>query len=432
MIILNIGLFYLHGNTELDNFEILYNNILWLVISYFTGIYSFNRYTKVPRILRNLFYQYAVFTLANISYFALVDRILNARQQITFLLCTFILITIFRTLYFYGLRRYRIGGRNFRNVVIIGSNKSVDSLIGFFNNRTDFGYRFKGYFDDQKTNKPNFLGTIENSFNYIIDNSIDEIYCSVSTLTQKQINQFINFADNNVKVIKLIPDSKNIYSKMTLEYYGYLPVMSIRKLPFDNPIVKALKRLFDIIFSLLVIISILSWLTPILFILIKMESKGSLFFKQIREGIKGKPFQCYKFRSMGINNLADKIQATKNDVRVTKIGSFLRKTSIDELPQFFNVLKGDMSVVGPRPHMLSQSEIFKTIVDKYMVRHFVKPGITGLAQVRGFRGEIIKDSDIINRVKFDIFYIENWSFFLDAKIILLTLINVFKGEEKAY
>jgi len=222
-----------------------------------------------------------------------------------------------------------------------------------------------------------------------------------------------------VKILKLIPDSNDIYNKMKLDYYGFVPVLSVRELSFDKPLIKLSKRMFDIIFSLIVVVFILSWLTPILYFLIKKETKGPLFFKQIREGVKGETFLCYKYRSMGVNRNADRLQATKGDLRITKIGAFLRKTSIDELPQFINVLKGEMSVVGPRPHMLSQSEIFKKIVKKYMVRHFVKPGITGLAQVKGYRGEIETDSDIKNRVKYDIFYIENWSFFLDIKIILI-------------
>jgi putative colanic acid biosynthesis UDP-glucose lipid carrier transferase len=135
---------------------------------------------------------------------------------------------------------------------------------------------------------------------------------------------------------------------------------------------------------------------------------------------------------MAMNRHADHLQAGKNDMRVTTIGRFIRKTSIDELPQFYNVLFGNMSVVGPRPHMLKHTDEYANKVDKYMLRHFVKPGITGLAQVRGYRGEIESDSDIQGRIKFDIFYIENWSFFLDLKIILQTVLNVFSGEEKAY
>ncbi len=168
----------------------------------------------------------------------------------------------------------------------------------------------------------------------------------------------------------------------------------------------------------------MSWLIPLLWIIVKIESKGPLFFKQEREGLNGHQFACYKFRSMKINKLSDKIHATKNDKRVTRIGSFLRKTSIDELPQFFNVLQGDMSIVGPRPHMSSLSFEYQKDIDNYIERHAVKPGITGLAQISGYRGEVKKQSDIKNRVRFDIFYIENWSFFLDIKIFLRTMVEV--------
>ena len=176
----------------------------------------------------------------------------------------------------------------------------------------------------------------------------------------------------------------------------------------------------------------LSWLIPIFWVLVKLESRGPLIFKQKREGLNGDQFVCYKFRSMRLNKQSHKVHATVNDTRVTKIGSFLRKTSMDELPQFFNVLKGDMSVVGPRPHLQSLSKEYQKEVDDYLKRHVVKPGITGLAQVSGYRGEIKRKSDIKNRVRLDIFYIENWSFLLDIKIILMTVFNIFKGEEKAY
>ena len=173
-------------------------------------------------------------------------------------------------------------------------------------------------------------------------------------------------------------------------------------------------------------------LTPILAILIQLESKGPVFFKQKRNGLDYKEFSCYKFRSMKPNPTAHIHQVTRGDTRITKVGKFIRKTSIDELPQFINVLFGDMSVVGPRPHMVSHTEMYAERIDKFMVRHFVKPGITGLAQVSGFRGEVETDDDIINRVKYDIFYVENWSLLLDIKILLLTIKNTAKGEDKAY
>jgi len=209
-------------------------------------------------------------------------------------------------------------------------------------------------------------------------------------------------------------------------------VLSVKRLPFEFAENSYIKRAFDIAFSFFVCLFVLSWLWPILFVLVKLESKGPLLFRQKREGINGSEFTCYKFRSMKMNKQSGKSHVTKNDTRVTNIGAFMRKTSIDELPQFLNVLKGEMSVVGPRPHLESLSIEYQRDVENYLKRHIVKPGITGLAQVSGYRGEIKKKSDIKNRIRFDIFYIENWSFFLDIKIIFKTILNVFQGEEKAY
>jgi putative colanic acid biosynthesis UDP-glucose lipid carrier transferase len=200
----------------------------------------------------------------------------------------------------------------------------------------------------------------------------------------------------------------------------------------DKEVNKRLKRVFDVVFSLIIIVCLLSWLTPLIAILILLESKGPIFFKQKRNGLNYEEFYCYKFRSMHLNPIADLEQVQKNDPRITRVGKFIRKTSIDELPQFFNVLLGDMSVVGPRPHMVSHTEMYAKSVDKFMVRHFIKPGITGLAQTNGFRGEVETEKDIINRVKYDIFYLENWSLLLDIKIIFATVVNAIKGEKKAY
>ena len=219
---------------------------------------------------------------------------------------------------------------------------------------------------------------------------------------------------------------------MKMEYYGYLPILSLRDIPIEDPLNQFVKRMFDIILSLIVIIGLLSWLSPILALLIRLESKGPVFFRQKRNGLDYKEFYCYKYRSMRENPEAHIHQVRKNDVRITKIGKFLRKTSIDELPQFINVLFGEMSVVGPRPHMVSHTHMYAERIDKFMVRHFVKPGITGLAQTSGYRGEVETENDIINRVKYDIFYLENWSLLLDVKIVFQTVFNALKGEEKAY
>jgi putative colanic acid biosynthesis UDP-glucose lipid carrier transferase len=270
-------------------------------------------------------------------------------------------------------------------------------------------------------------------FNYIKKEEVDEIYCSLSEIKEQDIKSITKFADNNLKVVKFIPEQNTVLNQdLKRDFYGLVPVLEFRTIPLDDSINLVIKRVFDILFSIMVILFVMSWLTPILSLLIKIESKGPIFFKQLRNGYNYKSFSCIKFRSMIINDKADLIQVSKEDERITRIGRFMRKTSIDELPQFLNVLVGDMSVVGPRPHMLSHTDLYANKVDKFMVRHFVKPGITGLAQISGFRGEVESDKDIIGRVKFDIFYIENWSLFLDIKIIIKTIIRAIQGDEKAY
>ncbi|MEE9349733.1 MAG: sugar transferase, partial [Flavobacteriaceae bacterium] len=306
LLIINFGYYYFNDNSFPINKQLIYINGFWLIIAYFTKIYNFNRYTKVPKIISHLFFQFSVFTLAYLTYYALFDTNLIAKHQMRYLIYIFVIITVFRVIYFYALRKYRLEGFNFRNVVVIGENKDVHALVNFFNKRQDFGFRYKGYFDDSRKSKPNYLGSIEESFTYIKENEIDQIYCSVAALSKSKLNEFMTFADNNVKILKLIPDSKELFTKMKLEYYGYVPVLSVRKLNLDNPLIKIGKRLFDIVFSLLIIVLVLSWLTPILWVLIKKETKGPIIFKQTREGINGKPFTCYKFRSMGVNKNADK------------------------------------------------------------------------------------------------------------------------------
>ena len=433
LLIINLTMYIISKDLYLDISYILYINLSWLVISYYTNFYIVYRYTKLAKIVSLLIVQLGTFFLAYFAYFSLFKEGATVGNQTVTLLLLFSAIILTKFLFIYALKKYRVGGGNFRDVIIIGGNQSIESLTNLFNLRNDLGYRFKGYFSNTDTKKERYLGEIEKSFNYITKNHVDEVFCSISELSRKDIKKIIDFGEKNNISVKLIPNSKGLFSKgMVLEYYDYIPILSLKKLPFDNPLIKYSKRFFDIVFSSIIFIFILSWISVLLFILIKLESKGPLIFKQLRDGLNGKQFECYKFRSMGINKEAHKIQATKEDTRVTLIGKFIRKTSIDELPQFINVLKGDMSVVGPRPHMTSQSKKYARMVDKYFVRNLVKPGVTGLSQVRGFRGEIEEVSDMENRVRLDIFYIKNWSFVLDLKIILQTLSNAVKGEEKAY
>ncbi|WP_101470979.1 exopolysaccharide biosynthesis polyprenyl glycosylphosphotransferase [Flavobacterium lindanitolerans] len=405
-------------------------SISWLIIAWNIGFYEVYRYTKVIEIFSNILKQYLFFLLINFAFIGFYLKFSEPSKMIEFVSFSLILVSLAKFFIYFSLRRFRVVfGGNFRRVVIVGNGKSTIQLGDFFNENPDYGYKLEKVF----TLTPNKKEQIDECFKFVLENKIDEIYCSLSDLSNADLNRFIDFTDNNLKILKFLPDNKEILARnLIFDYYDYIPIISLRNIPLDEVANKIIKRIFDIVFSLLIIVGILSWLIPILALLIRLESKGSVFFKQKRNGLNYKEFYCYKFRSMRLNEIADLYQVSKNDPRITKVGKFIRKTSIDELPQFFNVLLGDMSVVGPRPHMVSHTEMYARRIDKFMVRHFIKPGITGLAQTKGFRGEVESDKDIIYRVKFDIFYLENWSLLLDIKIIFLTVINAIKGEEKAY
>ena len=406
-------------------------SMLWIISAMITNFYEVYRFTKLIRILYYIFYQLLLFSIAVFAFFGVVENPSPGLfQTLLFLLYTFLLTSLFKLTLFYALQSYRLGfGGNFRKTIIIGNNESVSELKEFFINQKELGYENRKTFKFNNTSELN----LEECFDFILSRNIDEVYCSANELDEHQINLLIEFCENNFKILKFISKRGGLLSKkLKTDTYGLSTVQSLREMPLSNDFNTFLKRAFDITFSLLIIIFFLSWITPIIALLIKIESRGPVFFKQTRNGIKFREFTCYKFRSMIENTDADIQQATKNDERVTAVGKILRKTSLDELPQFFNVLIGNMSVVGPRPHMIKENERYSKSVNKFMVRHFVKPGITGLAQVKGFRGEIEQDEDIINRVKYDIYYLENWSLILDLNIVFLTSINFLTGHKKAY
>lgn len=279
-----------------------------------------------------------------------------------------------------------------------------------------------------------YKGTFEEAFSYFQNEKIDEVFCIPKGLQQHDVYRLMEATDNHVIRLRMLMD---VYDYLPsafgqFEVINNIPIFQVRKEPLLDQGNTFLKRVFDIIFSGLVIIFLLSWLLPLLAVLIKLESKGPVFFKQKRSGKDNEAFSCYKLRSMYVNRDAHKVQATKNDRRITKTGAFLRKTSLDELPQFFNVFMGSMSIVGPRPHMLAHTEEYAVLVNRYMARHFLRPGITGWAQVNGSRGETKSIEQMEKRVRLDIWYVENWSFLLDIKIIFLTFWQIVKGDDNAY
>lgn len=425
---------YFFRDLGLNEFYYLsYQTVAWILIAILVRYYEVYRFTTPVEIMSKLVKQFSVFLLVVIAFFPFAKTVIFSGRAIAiFMTVSFGIIVVFKYLWFFYLKKYRIvTGSNFRNAVIIGYTAEAIRLKEVFDTRKDYGYRFLGFFSDKKQN-PEVKGKIEDLMRFVIDNKVDEIYCSLNEISNEKLKELVEFADDNKKAIKFIPDTKEIFSKnLKIDYYELFPVLSLQKTQLHNPVIKGIKRAFDITFSLMVIIFLLSWLIPLLALLIKLESKGPVFFMQGRPGLDEEEFFCYKFRSMQVNGTTER-EASKNDPRVTRMGRFMRKTSMDELPQFFNVLLGDMSVVGPRPHLWSQNKAYASKIKKYMVRHYVKPGITGLAQVKGFRGEIETEEDMINRIKLDVFYIENWSIMMDIKIIFQTVFNIFRGEEKAY
>jgi putative colanic acid biosynthesis UDP-glucose lipid carrier transferase len=323
-----------------------------------------------------------------------------------------------------------------RNVIIIGAGRSASELNSLFKTHVLRGYNILGVFDNDplKVNGDQiYLGDIYSSMDYISQHKVNEIFCTLPYSQNKVIENLMLLADKSLIRFRLVPEYHE-YIKKTIQVqnFGNVPVISFRQEPLESVLNRAIKRLFDIIFSLLIIVFIFSWLFPILAVLIKLESRGPIFFIQRRSGRNNKSFNCYKLRSMYVNYESDHKQAIRGDSRITKTGAFFRKTNIDELPQFFNVLVGNMSTVGPRPHMISHTEQYSKLIDKFMVRHFLKPGITGWAQINGLRGETKTTQAMLERVEADVWYLENWSFLLDLKIVFLTIWNIIKGDKNAF
>lgn len=398
---------------------------LWTVIANYTNFYEVYRFTAQSDIVVKIVKQLALFSLVFITLLFTTQRVVSVTIVIKYLLLLTVVVSLFKFGIYYLLKKYRkIFGGNYRNVIIIGQSDQSQELSDFFKKNNDFGYKLQNVF----SNTIPFVEIIS----FITTHNIDEIYCDLNSISKECSDEIIAFAHANFKTIKLIPDNSALSHNMFLDYYGYIPLISIRKTPLELWFNYWVKRTFDVVFSLVIIVLILSWLIPIIAILIKLDSKGPVFFKQKRHGLDNAEFDCIKFRSMLVNATADTELASKNDLRITKFGKFLRKSSIDEMPQFINVLLGEMSVVGPRPHMLSVNEDYAKRFDKFMERHYIRPGVTGLAQVNGYRGEVLTDKDVENRLKFDLYYIENWTLFLDVKIILITIKNFILGDEKAY
>ena len=441
--IVYVGAYYITAhlgkevNEELNKHYLVVCNLLWFFNTAVFKLYSSYNARKIQRIYRStiksLFVHFVLFSL-----YLLFSKDFDFSR--TFLVLFYILLSgSFVVDRFIGtwIQHVLISKFNStRKVAVMGINGTGDRISQYL----------------QKQKNVDFFGIIEednsiygNSNNKVSDEiagkmqeaasyGVTDLFVAVSPSRMHEVHPLVLEADRQLLRLKFIPDLAGaLAAPYTISYMGgEFPIITLRKEPLEEISNRFKKRMFDLIFSSLVIIFVLSWLYPIIGILIKLQSRGPVLFKQQRSGINDTPFWCYKFRSMRVNDDSHKKQATKGDPRITKIGAFLRKSSLDEMPQFFNVFLGNMSVVGPRPHMLKHTAEYSAIISQFMVRQFVKPGITGWAQVNGYRGETKEDSAMENRVEHDIWYLEHWSSMLDIQIIFMTVINVFHGEDNAY
>ena len=400
-------------------------NIIWLSVFWSTRLQDINRNSKLLDHLNKVLTGLVI----NLSIvFALWFALQPVDYSRKYLFYTYLIFTIsilcWRSIWHYFIRYYRSKGYNYRNVLIIGEDSLSESLIAYIRENTYLGYRVV---DVVSANGIKSLDERCRKF------EADVLFCCLPNLNDNQIRDIIDYAESNLLKVNLFSQFSKLMSyNLSIQQLGNIPVINVNTIPLDLAVNRFIKRTFDIVFSLIVFILILSWLIPIVGLLIKLESKGPLFFKQDRHGRDNNLFKIYKFRSMYVHEDHKVVQARKGDSRITKIGEILRKTSIDELPQFINVLKGEMSVVGPRPHAVQHNIEYQPQIDKFWQRHAVKPGITGLAQAKGFRGETAELSDMSGRVRLDRFYVKNWSLTLDFKIILLTALAIIQGDQKAY
>ena len=421
--------------TKLEDYEelLIFSNIVWLIIVTVNRPYLLNRFVSeiqiIKRVLSITFWHALLIT----SFIILLKNYSYSRiTLITFYTTLPVLLCLWKIIFLRLIRYLRSKGRHQYRIILMGRTQSAQKIKDFFMRRKEMGIQVTGVFDKQANEKLE-IQPYEEAFDWIDSGKVDEVYCSVPTVPTELIEKLIRIADSKLLKVKIITDFSYVTTrKLECEFYNEVPVIKLSEIPLDNIYNRLVKRTFDVVFASLVFVLVLSWLIPIVSILICLESKGSPFFVQKRHGVKKHHFRCIKFRSMRINKEADTKQAQRKDARITRIGAFLRRTSIDEFPQFLNVLWGDMSVVGPRPHPIALDEKFRTVIDKFDKRHIVKPGVTGLAQIRGYRGETRKVYDMYGRVKLDRFYTENWSLALDVAIVFNTALKIFQRDQNAY
>jgi len=412
-------------------------NAVWMLLSVFfrgytrKGILNFEYFTK------RTIQIYSAWIIVVLFYLFFSREFTISRLFVISTLGSFSIGLMVNRFLYLGIKSYfRKSHSLTKKVLILGYNDTAKQLARYFE-EDGINTQLVGFIENNKnihelSHYP-VLGNVEDSLQIAQQMEVEEIFSTITPEQNKFIYDLMYKAERACIRFKIVPNlSLFITRDVHIEYFNDLPVMSLRSEPLEDVGNKIKKRILDVVISVFVIVFVLSWMVPLFALLIFLETGESVFFRQQRTGRNNKPFSCIKFRSMKTNKDADKKQATRDDERITRIGHFIRKTSLDEFPQFFNVLKGEMSLVGPRPHMLKHTSDYSKIVDEYMIRQFLKPGITGWAQVHGFRGEITNPEQIKKRVDKDLWYLENWSLWLDIRILFMTVYTLIVGDKNAY
>ena len=389
----------------------------------------------VLRVFKNII-AFSVFWACIMTFSGI--SILSPLFFVNYFFILFVVLCIYRIIIRRSLIGYCAKGKHKRCAVFIGGGNNMQMLYEEMESSLASIYEVVGYFDicpnDNLSSQCPYLGSPDSFADFMsVKTGIKHVFCSLSMDQGRYNFSIMNYCENHLLYFHGVPNvCKGFPRRIWHSMVGNMPILNLRYEPLSKMENRVLKRIFDIVLSGIFLITIFPFIYFIVGSIIKLTSPGPIFFKQMRTGLNGVEFKCYKFRSMKVNEEADSKQATANDPRKTRFGDFLRRSNLDELPQFINVFKGDMSIVGPRPHMLAHTETYARLIDKYMVRHFIKPGVTGWAQTHGFRGETKELSQMEGRVKADIWYMEHWTILLDLYIIYKTIANVIMGEKNAY
>jgi len=416
-----------HEETWYQNiFSLILLFLFWMLLSGRTKIYNIQRNLTYTLFLERLLIHFLFFILG-VLLIGKVSKNVFFNSDIYWLsFYLFFFIFLAKSIIYFTIKYFRSLGINYRNVMFLGETSSTDILKNIFENRKDYGYKIFDY-ESSDISPEQLVG-------FWKKNGIHTLFLSTENSFSEGVEtEIFKLAEDNKVHVSLIPSiTQSDFFLYDLGYIQTQPILSQAKYPLDFYSNFLVKRVFDFIFSIFILITICSWLFPIIAVLIKATSKGPVFFIQKRYGFHEEVFSCLKFRTMVVNDQSATKTTEENDSRITKVGKFLRKTSLDELPQFINVLKGEMSIVGPRPHMLSVDNYYKPKIGRYSLRSMVSPGITGLAQVSGLRGDYGDvEVEMKKRILADTFYVRNWSFVLDLVIILKTVLLVITGDKNA-